>query len=243
MRQITVSTDVFAKIWAQREAGEDSEDAILRRLLGVSAPLKSLPDLGERNRGGVVDRRFGVTFPEGFEIFRRYRGVERRAKAEAGYWKLVGSDERFLTLNELSRAIGAGTENAWVNWWFLDEKGDRRQLTNLRQPNAIVRRSSEIKTDLSSPEQSSELEDVMRDVTWVDDVKNIMLHLGKATLHTIYQEVRKLRRAAGRTLPPSFEAVVRRTLEENSSDSDSFKGRQDLFYMPEGKGAGVWALR
>ena len=37
MRKIDVSTEVFAKIWAQRIAGEESEDEILKRLLGVKA--------------------------------------------------------------------------------------------------------------------------------------------------------------------------------------------------------------
>jgi len=27
------------------------------------------------------------------------------------------------------------------------------------------------------------------------------------------------------------------------ADSDVYKGGADLFYMPEGKGAGIWALR
>jgi hypothetical protein len=39
-----------------------------------------------------------------------------------------------------------------------------------------------------------------------------------------------------------MEATVRRTLEDNCSDSDNFRG-VDIFCMPEGKGAGIWALR
>ena len=35
MRTIEISTDVFAKIWAQRIDGEESENQILQRLLGV----------------------------------------------------------------------------------------------------------------------------------------------------------------------------------------------------------------
>jgi len=35
MRTIEISTDVFAKIWAQRTNGEESENQILQRLLGV----------------------------------------------------------------------------------------------------------------------------------------------------------------------------------------------------------------
>ena len=33
------------------------------------------------------------------------------------------------------------------------------------------------------------------------------------------------------------------TLEVNSSDSENHKGVRNIFYMAEGKGAGVWALR
>lgn len=38
MRTIEISTEVFAKIWAQRMGGEEDEDAILKRLLGVFTP-------------------------------------------------------------------------------------------------------------------------------------------------------------------------------------------------------------
>ena len=47
---------------------------------------------------------------------------------------------------------------------------------------------------------------------------------------------------AGQWYPLRMEATVRRTLEDNCSDSDNFRG-VDIFCMPEGKGAGIWALR
>ena len=82
------------------------------------------------------------------------------------------------------------------------------------------------------------------DGTWRDDVREGLHRLGgRANLNQIYKEVESLRRAAGRPIPPSFEASVRRTLEDHSSDSDMYKGGPDLFCMPEGKGKGVWALR
>jgi hypothetical protein len=81
------------------------------------------------------------------------------------------------------------------------------------------------------------------DGTWRDDVREALRRLGgRASLHRIYQQVEALRRAAGRTTPKTLEAVTRRTLEENSSDSDSFKGGPDLFRIAERKGAGVWEL-
>jgi hypothetical protein len=63
------------------------------------------------------------------------------------------------------------------------------------------------------------------DKTWRDDVRESLRRLGgRATLSRIYREVEAIRRAAGRSIPKSFDAVVRRTLEENSSDSDVYKG-------------------
>jgi hypothetical protein len=41
MRSINISTDVFAKIWANRMEGEESEDAILARLLGVRPSIST----------------------------------------------------------------------------------------------------------------------------------------------------------------------------------------------------------
>jgi len=82
------------------------------------------------------------------------------------------------------------------------------------------------------------------DGTWRDDVFEALRQLGgRASLDQIYQEVERIRREMQRSVPRTLDAIVRRTLEENSSDSDSFKGGPDLFIMPVGRGAGVWALR
>ena len=67
-----------------------------------------------------------------------------------------------------------------------------------------------------------------------------------AGLAEIYKRVEEVRRAPGRSVPKSLDAVVRGTLEENSSDSEKFKDKdtsKDIFYMAEGKGGGIWGLR
>src|SRR4051794_9031443 len=75
--------------------------------------------------------------------------------------------------------------------------------------------------------------------TWLEDVQKALMALGGvAPLEEIYNSIRGIRP----TLPPSFEAIVRRTIETNSSDSDVFGGT-DLFYSAHGKGQGVWGLR
>jgi hypothetical protein len=57
------------------------------------------------------DPRYG-RFPEGFEISRTYLGKDYQAKATAGCWLLIQTGDLYPSLNELSRAIGAKTENA-----------------------------------------------------------------------------------------------------------------------------------
>ena len=82
------------------------------------------------------------------------------------------------------------------------------------------------------------------DGTWRDDVAESVRQLGeKPQLHMIYDRVEAIRKEAGRSVPRTLDAIVRRTLEDNSSDSENYKGGPDLFCMPEGRGAGVWALR
>jgi len=242
MRTISVSTEVFARIWALRRPGEESENAILQRVLDCrgaetqkerdkSAAFASEPDGPE---AGIFDRRHNVRFPEGFEVSRVYLGQDFRAHASKGNW--IRSDGmKFRSLNELSRSIGARTENAWLNWFFVARDGSRAPVATLRKGAAVQQGESEkIETN---PNGETEM-------TWRSDVRKALEELGgRASLRRIYRETSRIRRAAGRSLPQSFDATVRRTLEEHSSDSLVYRGIHDLFWMPEGKGAGVWALR
>lgn len=83
------------------------------------------------------------------------------------------------------------------------------------------------------------------DGTWRDDVKTALERLGgRASLAEIYREARQIRQKAGRSIPASIESIIRRTLEDYSSDSSNYRaGRPDLFGMPEGRGKGAWGLR
>jgi hypothetical protein len=82
------------------------------------------------------------------------------------------------------------------------------------------------------------------DGTWRDDVLEALRRLNsRAALAKIYAEVKSLRQAMNRSVPENYDAIVRRTLEENSSDSSAYRGGPDLFQMAEEPGAGVWSLR
>ncbi len=75
---------------------------------------------------------------------------------------------------------------------------------------------------------------------WVEDIVTALANLnGVAPLADIYQEVRKVRPEPH---PESLTAIVRGAIEDHSSDSARFKGK-DLFFSVKGLGGGVWGLR
>ena len=233
MRQIAVSAEIFAKIWALREAGEDTENDILARLL-AQGPSQKLESYNEKTAQGFRDVRHGVHFAEGFEIFRTLKGEDVRAWARSGKWVLKGSGTLYGSINELSSGIGAGTENAWASWFFLGPDGRRQQISTLRDPTAVARRSK-----AKPPAPLSE------DALWLADVRAGLAAIedGRGLLDDIYKAVENLRGAAGRDWPASAKATILRTLAENASDSEAYKGGADLFSQPYGKSAGFWALR
>jgi hypothetical protein len=131
MRTINVSTDVYAAIWAVRQAGEESEDAILQRVLKV--PSRSGPQpTTNASSGGFSDPRFDLVLPEGFEIFRNYKRTEFRARATGGRWQLLNDGQFYPSLNQLSRATSGNIENAWRNWYFNGRDGKRHLIEKLR---------------------------------------------------------------------------------------------------------------
>ncbi len=79
---------------------------------------------------------------------------------------------------------------------------------------------------------------------WFQSVERALENLGgSSTLKRLYDEVRRVRIAAGDSTPVSLEEVVRKELEYNSSDSSNWRGDRDLFFSVHGIGKGVWGLR
>ena len=131
-RTITISTSVFATIWANRRGGEETEDAILGRLLGCREGARASQADGTDD-GGVHDSRNDVHFPEGFELFRKYKRKEYKAIARSGIWVREDTGERFPTLNQLNESIVSGNENVWNgNWKYRTPEGTFRSINSLR---------------------------------------------------------------------------------------------------------------
>ena len=233
MRQISISTDTFAKIWSLRIDGEENEDQILNRLLNARISTNSNITI---NSPGIFDRRNGVRFEEGFKIFRNYKKILYRAVVDGGVWLLANDESRHRSLNGLNRHIVGGSENAWSVWKFNGVDSVERRIGELRNQNDEPTSSTKGysgKVGRGTPMN-----------TWLEDVVAALTDLGgKAHLNKIYERVLEIRRQNGSTLPNSSEAIVRRELEYNSSDSMSYQGKSDLFFSVDGLGNGNWGLR
>lgn len=131
-RTVTVSTAVFAAIWANRRDGEETENTILSRMLGCSEEARA-NETAATGDGGVHDSRNNVHFPESFEVFRNYKGKEYKAIAKQGGWLREDTGERYPTLNQLNNSIVSGNENIWNgNWKYRAPEGTRRPIDTLR---------------------------------------------------------------------------------------------------------------
>ncbi len=137
MHRLMVSDEVIDRLRALRLDSEQSEDHVLRRLLGC--PSGTTPD----GNSDFIDATYGVRFPEGFQIFRAYKGRPYSARVSNGCWVLVGetgSTGSFNSLNQLSQAVIDGNENAWMFWFYRPPGGEPRRIADLRDPAQVQRR-------------------------------------------------------------------------------------------------------
>src|SRR5579862_5489279 len=76
--------------------------------------------------------------------------------------------------------------------------------------------------------------------SWTEDIVAALTALGgTGSYDEIYSGVERIRRDP----PPSWKDIIRRRIQDLSSDSAGFKHREDLFFSVEGLGRGVWGLR
>lgn len=76
---------------------------------------------------------------------------------------------------------------------------------------------------------------------WVDDISQALINLGGWGHYAqIKEEIQSIRQ---NNLSENWQAVLRRTIQQYSSDSQSYLGREDLFYSVDGIGKGVWGVR
>ena len=142
MPRINVSEDVLAAIRALRRDAKEPEGRVLKRVLGFLGGPHG--EDGPENTGGFIDATYGIHFPEGFEIFRTYKGRPYAARAAGGRWLLDGDIDTggrtYDSLNQLSQAIIDGNENAWMFWFFHGPDGTKKRIAELRDPALVQKR-------------------------------------------------------------------------------------------------------
>ena len=75
----------------------------------------------------------------------------------------------------------------------------------------------------------------------LDIIVQAMKNLGgKASYSELYAEYENI---SSITLTSGKKAGIRKAIEDHSSDSGNFKGKEDIFYSVYGIGGGVWGLR
>ena len=78
-------------------------------------------------------------------------------------------------------------------------------------------------------------------MAWLDDVRSALRQLGGVGhVNEIYSEVARMK---GHSLSYDERSGVRRTLYLNSSSSEAWQGRRDLFFSVGRIRGGVWSLR
>ena len=76
--------------------------------------------------------------------------------------------------------------------------------------------------------------------SWTEDIVAALTALGgTGSYNDIYSEVARIRQ----DLPRSWKEIIRSRIEQRSSDSAAFQGKEDVFFSVEGLGHGVWGLR
>lgn len=129
MKNIAVSTDVYARLWQLRQDNEDTEDEILYRILECStspSAAHNKPVNGRAKGIAHTDPTYGVIFEEGFEIFRNGRKYKCRAVVTNGKWLRLDNKKLYNTINQLSNSLGIRSENVWVNWYYKAGVGKKK---------------------------------------------------------------------------------------------------------------------
>lgn len=78
-------------------------------------------------------------------------------------------------------------------------------------------------------------------MTQLDYIVQVLKNLGgKANYAEIYREYERISK---NSMTPGIKAGIRKNIEDHSSDSMNYKGKEDLFYSVDGIGNGNWGLR
>ncbi len=131
MRQIAIDFDIHKRIETERRSFDETENEILRRILGLPENLTPTPSGYGTEKS--VDRgleqsfarswwRKGVELPEGTRLRLVYPGVHASGRIRNGAWDIEGEREVFRSPSKSACTIvskNRGREislNGWLHW-------------------------------------------------------------------------------------------------------------------------------
>jgi hypothetical protein len=137
------------------------------------------------------------------------------------------------------KSVGSMLQEFYSNKLIDDDQYDEgRELNHFRNKLLHEASSSFNEQDISA--NIVRLENYIRSIrnNWVDEIVDALQTLGgKATLSEIYAHIEINTR---RKLPENWQSTVRYTLQIHSSDTQSYKGGEDIFQHLD---KGCWGLR
>jgi hypothetical protein len=141
MDRLDLSRDVQVRLSELSRRNGETEDRLLRRLLGLAGENPGGVSASPETAGsGFEDATYAILFPEGFEISRTYKGRPYTARVVRGRWRLDADSHAYDSLNQLSQAVIDSNENAWMFWFYQAPDGVRRRIAELRDPALVQRR-------------------------------------------------------------------------------------------------------
>lgn len=139
MRPIDIDFEVHQKIELARTSFEESPNAVLRRLLGISTKPAPTPSGGD---SAVPEGRpwsgKGVTLPHGTELRMEYNGKVYSGSIQQGEWLVEGIRAKSPSDAACSVATTKdGTKpslNGWI-YWQAKRPGDRgwKPISSMRR--------------------------------------------------------------------------------------------------------------
>ena len=112
MRTIEVDFDVFKELTLRRPSEEVSENAVLRKLLGLqSKPTRQVSETELAPNDWIAK---GVRFPLGTEFRATHKGQTHLARVDSGSLSLNG--RRFESPSAAATAITGNPVNGWRFW-------------------------------------------------------------------------------------------------------------------------------
>lgn len=79
-------------------------------------------------------------------------------------------------------------------------------------------------------------------MTWLEEIINAFSNIQQEAVpyKTLYNHIE---RHSGRDLPAAWKEIIRRTIQQNSSASKAYSGKNDIFSSVNGIGKGIWQLK